>query len=259
VLRTQVEDVPAGEAAAFDRTLRARLDALGVVRTEGAVALDLEEAQLATGCMGETVECLTPIAEAQGTPLLVVPSLARAGDTTLVTVLVFDQRDGSIRRGVREQTGHELAALLAGVDGLLREVFGLPPAPLSDEAPVESAPPAASGLAPAPIVVIAVGAAALVGGAIAGSLSLSDASAVTSATPATPADVDALDPLVARQNAEALAADVLSIAGGVIAVGGLAWMLAAGRDDGGSPIAVAPIVSPTQVGLALAGRFGGVW
>jgi hypothetical protein len=260
ILRSELTGVSAGEGAAYDRTVRARLDSLGVVRTEGAVALDLEETQLAIGCMGETVECLTPIAESQHTPILVIPSLAQAGSAVVATVLVFDQRDGSIRRGTRQGAASDSSGLLAGVDGLLREVFGLPPADTHDadhDGGGTATPAASSGLAPLPLVLIGVGAAALIGGAIAGGLSIGDASTIQNTSPMTTGDVDALSTTVSRQNLEATLGDALLIGGGVVLVAGVIWELAAGREDGRSPLAVTPLVSPTQVGLAFSGTFGG--
>lgn len=257
ILTTQLTGVDAGEGAAFDRTLRARLDALHVVRTEGAVALDLEQIQLALGCMGETTECLSGVAEETGTPIIVVPSLAAAGGTVVATVLVYDQREQSMRRGTREVAASDTAALLGGVEGLLREVFGLPPSaePEGHDAP----PPATSrSLSIAPPIVLGIGALALLAGAIVGGLSLADASTFQSTRFSTQADVDAgLDGLLARQRAEAFAADGLLIGGAVVAVAGLVWMLVAGNDDGSSPLALTPVAGPSTVGLALSGTFGG--
>lgn len=262
VLTAQRTGVEAGEGAAFDRTLRARLDGLGVVRTEGAVALDLEQIQLALGCMGETAECLSAIAAETGTPIIVVPSLAEGGGSIVATVLVFDARDQSVRRGTRETPSGNSAALLGGVEGLLREVFGLPPAPVQDDASATDGqeptpPPARPGLSPVPIVVIGVGAAALIAGAIVGGLSFADADSYRSASVGTSSDVDAALTILSRQQTEATVADALLIGGALVAVAGLVWQMAAGNEDGSSPLAVAPIVSSTQVGLAFSGSFGG--
>lgn len=257
VLTTQLTGVDAGEGAAFDRTVRARLDALGVVRTEGAVALDLEQIQLALGCMGETTECLSSVASETQTPIIVVPSLARAGDTVVATVLVFDGRDQSTRRGTRETSATNMSSLLGGVDGLLREVFGLPAASRSDPGGVSAAPPEASGLSAVPFVVIGIGAAALIAGAIVGGISIGDASTFTSSTNDTRAQVDASLAVLSRQQTEATVADALLIGGGIVVAAGIIWELVAGREDGSSPLALAPIVSSTQVGLALSGSFGG--
>lgn len=258
ILTTQLTGVEPGEGAAFDRTLRARLDALQVVRTEGAVALDLEQIQLALGCMGETTECLSAVATETGTPIIVVPSLAAAGRTVVATVLVYDERDRTMRRGTREVTASDTAALLGGVEGLLREVFGLPPVAEHEGDEPPTTPAASHSLSIAPPIVIGIGALALLAGAIVGGLSLADASTFQSTRFSTQAEVDAgLDGLLARQRAEAFAADGLLIGGAVVAVAGLVWMLVAGNDDGSSPLALTPIAGPSDVGLALAGTFGG--
>ncbi len=259
ILTAQRTGVEAGEGAAFDRTLRARIDALDVVRTEGAVALDLEQIQLALGCMGETTECLAGVSEETGTPIIVVPSLAEAGGTVVATVLVYDHRDQSMRRGTREVRQGDTAALLGGVEGLLREVFGLPPiAEGQDDTTGPTTPAPARSLAIGPPIVIGIGAAALVAGAIALGLSLADASSFQGMHFSTAAEVDAaLDGLLSRQRAEAFAADALLIGGGVVAAAGIVWMLVAGNDDGSSPLALTPIVGPSEVGLALGGSFGG--
>ena len=260
VLTSQLTGVEPGEGAAFDRTVRARLDNLHVVRTEGAVALDLEQIQLALGCMGETTECLGGVAAETGTPIIVVPSLAQANGQIIATILVFDGRDSSIRRGTRETAAGDTSTLLGGVEGLLREVFGLPAAPVaeSDITPAPP-PPHTTSLSPVPIVVIVVGGLALIAGAIVGGLSIGDASTYQSAARyATAADADANLSLLSRQQTEATVADALLIGGAIVAVGGLIWQMAAGNEDGSSPLALTPMVSSTQVGLALSGSFGGV-
>lgn len=260
ILTTQLTGVAAGEGAAFDRTVRARIDALGVVRTEGAVALDLEQIQLAIGCMGETTECLSAIASETGTPIIVAPSLADAGGTIVATILVFDGRDQSLRRGTRETASTDSSALLGGVEGLLREVFGLPAAAAVEDETQGPTPPVAvtrPGLSAAPIVVIAIGGVALIVGAILGGISIGDASTYQAMTWHTQADVDTGLTLLSRQQTEAIAADALLIGGGLVAVAGLIWQMAAGNEDGSSPLAMTPIVSSTQVGLALSGSFGG--
>jgi hypothetical protein len=63
--------------------------------------------------------------------------------------------------------------------------------------------------------------------------------------------------VLSRQQTEATVADALLIGGGIVAVAGLIWQMAAGNEDGSSPLALSPIVSSTQVGLAVSGSFGG--
>jgi hypothetical protein len=258
VLTTQRTGVEEGQGAAFDRTVRARLDGLGVVRTEGAVALDLEQIQLALGCMGETTECLSAVASETNTTIIVVPSLAMSGGTILATILVFDARDSSIRRGTRETPASDSSGLLGSVEGLLREVFGLPAAAVVEDHDVTPPPPARPGLSPVPIVVIAIGGVALIAGAIVGGLSIGDASTYQGMPLSTMEQIDAAQSVLSRQQTEALAADGLLIGGGVVALAGLIWQMAAGNEDGSSPLALAPILSSTQVGIALSGSLGGV-
>lgn len=259
ILQSQRTGVAEGLGAAFDRTLRSRLDALHVVDTAGAVALDLEQIQLALGCMGETTECLSGVATETGVTIVLVPSLAQAGATTQATVLLFDSRDSTMRRAVREATGDDAEAqLLAGTEGLLRELFGLPAVSVEDEPDVVPTPTQpAVALSPVPFVLIGAGAAALVGGIIAGVLSTSDADAYARARPTTNAEVDAMLSLFSRAETEALAANVLYVAGGLLVAAGVVWELAAGREDGSSPLSLAPSVGPGSVGLALGGSFGG--
>ncbi len=259
ILQSQRTGVEEGLGAAFDRTLRSRLDALHVVDTAGAVALDLEQIQLALGCMGETTECLSAVAVETGVTIVVVPSLAQAGGTTQATVLVFDSRDQSMRRGTREAVGANAdAELLAGTEGLLRELFGLPAAAVTTGPETgPTTPPPAAALSPAPFVFIGAGALAIIGGVVAGVLSSSDADAYARARPTTNAEVDAMLSLFSRAETEALAANILFIAGGVLVAAGVVWELAAGREDGSSPLSLAPSVGPGSVGLALSGSFGG--
>lgn len=260
VLVTQRTGVDEGTGAAFDRTLRARLDALEVVAVGGAVALDLEQIQLALGCLGETTACLSQVATETEAVIVVVPSLAQAGDTLLATILVFDARDGSLRRTTREAEGRGATeTLLGAVEGMLREAFGLPAveqitASEVGDPPTPVTPPARPGLSPAPIVVLSVGVLSLLGGAIAGGLYFADASAY--AQPITTAEQrDALDAIRERGNAEGLAATILSIGGGVLAAGGLVWLLLGGREDFSSPLAVTPMFSPDGAQIVLSGRF----
>jgi hypothetical protein len=258
ILQSQRTGVDEGLGAAFDRTLRSRLDALAVVDSAGAVSLDLEQIQLALGCMGETTECLSAVAAETGATIVVVPSLAQAGSTTQATVLVFDTRDSSMRRATREANGADAEAqLLGGTEGLLRELFGLPAAAVVEgpEGPTPTVPVA--GLSPVPFVLIGVGAAALIGGIVAGVLSMNDADAYASAPGGTMQNVDALLSILSRAESEALAANILLITGGVLVAAGVVWELAAGREDGSSPLSLAPSVGPGSVGLALSGSFGG--
>jgi hypothetical protein len=256
---TRSPGIEAGTGSAFDRILRQRLDALGVVRVSGQVALDLEQLQIALGCMGETASCLAAVASEVGAQIVLVPSLDHAGEELVATVLLFDARDQAQRRAVRSARGATAEAdVFEQTDGLLRELFGVP---ATEQVVVEGptdhppSPAARAGISPLPFVVIGVGVAAIVAGAVVGAISQSDQSAYRDTVVSSPADVDTALSIYSRADTEATVANVLFIAGGVVAAGGLAWLLAAGNDDFSSPLAVAPSVGPTHAGVTVGGSF----
>lgn len=257
VLATQRTGVDEGTGAAFDRTVRARLDALDVVEVQGAVTLDLEQIQLALGCMGETTACLAQVATEMSSDIILVPSLATAGETLQATILIFDARDSTIRRTTREASGHDASSqILGNVEGMLREAFGLPAAVARVEGPGgPSVTPPSPGLSPVPFVLLGIGAAALIGGGIAGGLYLADADLYMQPIE-TAAQRDELDVIRDRGNAEGLASTILLIGGGVLAAAGVVWLLAAGNEDGSSPLALVPMISPEGGTLTLQGSFG---
>lgn len=249
--------VDEGTAGAFDRLLRQRLDALEVVQVDGSVVLDLEQLQIALGCMGETSACLSAVASELETQLVLVPSLSLAGTELVSTVLLFDARDGSQRRALRR--GDDAAAILETVDGQLRELFDLPPpvAPPAEQAPSEPAPPPEPGLSAGPFVLMGIGVAALIGGGAVAAMAQGSADQYRASMPGTSAEVDATLDTLSRAQVEATVANALFVAGGLLAAGGVVWLLAAGREDGASPLAIAPVIAPGQVGIMIAGELGG--
>lgn len=263
---TRSSGIEEGTAGAYDRMVRQRLDGLGVVRVSGSVALDLEQLQLALGCMGETVACLEAVSNEVGAPIVLVPSLDRAGGELVAAVLLFDARDGAQRRAVRQARGATAEAeILQGVDGMLRELFGLPPA---RETGTGSGTGTGTGtgtgagdtgrsISAVPFVVMGAGAAALVVGGVLGAMSQSSADTYRRTEVVTQADADAARAHLSRAETEALAANVLFVAGGVVAAAGLVWLLAGGNEDGSSPLAAAPMIGPDGAGVVIAGTFGG--
>ena len=229
-------------ARAVDRVVRERLDALDVVAVQSGVSLDIQQAQLALGCIGETPQCLGAVAEQVGATVLVMPSLDRADGELVLSVLLWDGRTSHVVRAVRR--GPSQTIVLESVEGALRELFGLP-AVVADAAPRPPPPPTQrreTQLSPLPWLVVGLGGATLIAGIVVGVLAESDAQGYASAQrPTTTAEADALLSRLSTAQAEATAANVLFVAGGVLLVGGLVWGLAAGNEDGSSPLAVAPL------------------
>lgn len=259
ILETQAAGNTGDTAGAVDRMIRARLDNLEVVETAGGVALDLGEVQLALGCVGETAECLAPVADELSVRLLVIPQLDRTDDELMLSIAVFDREDGSIDRAVRRAGGERARAdLLDAIDGQLRELFGLPALPPPEE-PVttQPQPPAPSGPGAGSFVVMGAGAVALAVGAGLGVAFLDAHGEWQDARPTTSAEVDAAEDAFARAESFAIAADVLFVAGGLALAGGLTWLLVEllGAPSSGDTTSISPIVGPALAGLAVSGEW----
>lgn len=250
---------------ALDRIARSALDALGVAEVTGTLALDLEQAQLALGCMSVNAECLGSVAEENGVQLLLAPRLDDTGDERVLTITLFDSRDGSIAQATRRvATAEGNDAILDSVPGLLRELFDLPP--LEEEDPALSGgngdngtggtgdgtggsgtgdtgggtiePPPEDGIGAGGPILLGVGGAALIGGVVAAILfkGADDDWKTAAMTVSTPEQaMDAAD-LQSQAQSRGRAATALLIGGGVLAAGGLVWLLvdALGGDDSDS-------------------------
>jgi hypothetical protein len=259
--------VDAGTSGALDRMIRQRLDELGPVHVSGQVALDLEQLQIALGCIGENDACLRAVATETGTRFVLVPSLDRAESELVASVLLFDVSNGLQRRASRRASGATaMATLLEEVEPMLRELFQMPAAQgrdgRRDAAPGGAARPAEpmatrASLSPWPIVILSVGVVAAIGGVVVAGLAAQDRADYRSTAISTSADVDRALSILDRANTEATAANALMIGGGVIAAAGLTWLLAAGNEDASSPLALSPVVGPAYVGLAFRSTGGG--
>jgi hypothetical protein len=249
ILRTHgSEGVPEATARGFDRVLRQRLDALDVVDIAGSVELDLEAVQLALGCMGESVECLRSAATQAEAEVLVYASIERAG-TTVVSVMRFDATSGTLRRAVR--TVDSDAAVLASADPIVRELWDV--AVIDTPPPLEAPPPRATSVSPWPLVLAGTGGAALIAGGVLAGVGASSASEFVALRPGSEQEVDAARRTLERAQTEQTAGGVLLVAGAAMAIGGVVWALAGGNDDGTSPLAVIPVVSPAGAALVLSG------
>ncbi len=267
VLETQAgSGVPEGTGGALDRMVRARLDQLDVVRTSSGVSLDLSEVQLALGCVGETVECLGPVAQELDVRLLLIPHLDQTDGELMLTIALFDRQEGTVERALRRASGENARTdLLDSVEGLLRELFGLPP-------PAEGAPrdgerggrggsrtgAGGGGLSPWSFVVMGVGVAALGTGIGFGvAFQEQDERWQDLMTPASEEEADVALKVAARADRYAIAANVLFAAGGVLIGAGLIWMIVELTSGGGgsSETALLPLVGPNTIGLAAQGRW----
>lgn len=262
VLETQADEAMSGTAGAIDRLVRAQLDALGVVESSAGLALDLAEVQLALGCVGDTAECLTLVADELSVRLLLIPQLERSGDELVLSFALFDREDGSLERAVRRASGERpRAELLDGIDGQLRQLFGLPPPQVLEDPPRAEPspppPPPANGPSAGPFVVMGAGALGLAVGAGFGLAFLDAHDEWRNAQPSTPLEIDAAEESFARAEAFAIAADVLFVAGGLAVAGGLTWLLVEllGASHEESGVSFHPLVGPDHAGLTLSGEW----
>src|SRR6185436_4823886 len=74
-------------ASALDPVVLAKLGDLQIVQVSTRPGLDLPAAEIAIDCVGETRECLSAMAQQVGAPMLIAPTVQRAGEETVVTIL----------------------------------------------------------------------------------------------------------------------------------------------------------------------------
>ncbi len=265
-----------GVGHALDRVVHAQLQSLNVLSLAPTPALGIEDLQLAVGCVAETAECLTAVAAQLDVSTLVHLDVERAGTELLLTLAIFEVGATEIRTVTRRVGGDDAEArALDEVEPMVRQAFGLPPpepaASAAGDGAVDGGPSHTSSdpAAPSddgggvdvpilPIVFFAAGAVAL-GVAIGVGVQSQDTLAqYERATIAGGADVDVALGIYDRASSEATASSVLFAVSGVLLAGGVvAWIVQAVTDDGGDSVAFAPVISPDQAGLVLAGRFGG--
>ncbi|MCB9656737.1 MAG: hypothetical protein H6726_03730 [Sandaracinaceae bacterium] len=141
VLRTEAAPELRELADATGRLIRMEIDRAETLDTRGTPALYLEDLQMALGCMGETAECLTVVANELGVATLVYASLERSAARLLLTLAYFDGvRAHTVTRSVEAPTPD--SAILDVVRPLVREVLGLPP--LQEARPMTAAGPDAT-------------------------------------------------------------------------------------------------------------------
>lgn len=262
------------------RQKRAHLEGLrGQVHTP---AVGLDDVQLAIGCIGLTPACLDLAAEQLDVDDIILPVLERAGEEEVVfSLLRFDRATKSLVETGRKVTTNTETDLLEPIDAMLRELYGLPPAPVkppvserddsqSDEPPGGGAgalqPQTTDDGSGFPIVPVVVGGVGIVllGVGTAFALSASGTQTDFDNAPAMRVeDIDRLHELESTGATEATLANVFLGAGLATVVGATVLFFVLDNDDEeGEPseseptVSLRPALSPSHVGLSLQGHWG---
>lgn len=260
-------------AVSFEETFALRLAETGLVRVttprDVASILGVERQKQLLGCADAQTSCLAELAGALGAEGIITGEIALVGKVYQLTIKVLSPRDGrplyQVLKRVKgeEEVLEELdrvavdaakkvtAALRANVPA--KAVASAPapePKPVVTEAPVvETAAPGVEAPAPrvAPWVVLAVGGAVLVGGAVTEGLAMADYASLRSA-PVGP-ELNTLSE--SGKTRQAIGLTLVGV-GGAVVVGSLVWLLV------GAP-AKAPMISASisaeRASVVVAGTF----
>jgi len=255
-------------ASALDPVVLAKLGDLQIVQGSTRPGLDLPAAEIAIDCVGETRECLSAMAQQVGAPMLIAPTVQRAGEETVVTILRFDAAgEGDIRTVVRRFDGGDVtAAALDAVPAMLRELFGLPEPSAAVAEPRPAEPPETSEpvdvpehpFPVAPVVVTAVGVALIATGAAFAMASQQNEDDY--ARTRVPDDQSVNDAIKLREKAkhQATLANIGFGAGAAVTAVGLTWLvidLTSHDEVDQTSAALVPLGGPGRLGLALQGHF----
>ena len=269
LLRTTVAgDVPASMSGAIDRLARAELQELEVVDVRGTLALDLDQVQLALGCLGESAECLGQVATENQVEVLVVPRVDRSETEYLVTFTAYDGRgEARVWQVARRIDGSSEDGVFDSIDAILRELFDVPepePEVIPPDVPsVGIAPPPSrpsGGVPTGGIVLAAAGAAIVLGGAVAGILHQSSEDDYQAQPIRNVSDIDEANSSFEEAQRRGRAAMVLFAVGGAVAAAGVTWIIIGatrGSDDTTARMQITPVASLDGAGISLGGTFGG--
>lgn len=276
LLRTTLgANVPDSMGGAVDRLARAQLQELNVVDVRGTLALDLDQVQLALGCLGESAECLGQVATENQVDVLVVPRVERSGSEYLVTFTAYDGRgEARVWQVARRIDAGEDGGVLDSIDEILRELFEVPapevvippdsvePPGIVD--PLDVAPPPTTtespGVPMGGIVLAAAGAAILLGGGVAAILHQSSEDDYQAQPIRSESDIDEANSSFDAAQRRGRAAMALFAIGGAVAIAGVTWIIigaAGGSDDTRARMQITPVASLDGAGVALGGTFGG--
>ena len=147
VFKTAADDADLVEiATALDPVVSSALSERSDVSIAARPALDLPSMQLAIDCVGETWDCLRAAATQADADSLLAPSVQREGGAVVVSLLLFDPNQTEPVRSVqrRYEGARPGEQALAGVDGMLVELFGAP----ATQEQAGTAPPRAAASEP---------------------------------------------------------------------------------------------------------------
>lgn len=243
-------------ADAIERVLRAKIDALGVIENAGTPALGVSDLALAVGCLGETQECHRAIAEQLEVDALILADLASTGGEHVLTVRLFDARSGETTTRSTTATGLKAEVrLLESVEPLVRELFGLPPAPSPEDAATDGEATDRSR-SPWSFVAAGAGLGAIVAGTVLGLKAKEKEDAYAALLPRSASDVDEAHRLLDEARKNALFANVLFAAGGALVVTGVVLFFVLDRKSDPDRLAVLPFGIAHGGGLLVSGPIG---
>ena len=260
-------------AEALGPVVLGELDKIESVKVSARPPLDLHATQLALDCIGETGACLRTVAEQAASDAVLSPSIERAGDETVVTLLYFDARgQGELKSSTRRYSGTDVErAALDAVPVMLRELFGIaapeppaaePAAPAAQQDVIESdlgpqEPEAERTMFPAaPVAVTAAGVVFLGVGIAFGLMAKATEDEYADTTPVTEDQVDtAIDKFDEAETQATIANVGIGVGAAVIVVGAALWVVELSSDgDEGAGAWLAPRLAPGHAGVTFSGR-----
>ena len=255
LIQTQVTD-PSLEALgrAVDRVVRGRAQRLGVVEFGASPALSLEDIQLMVGCLNHSVECYSAFAAQLDVQALLIPSVVKTGGESIVNVAFFDGSE--IREAARHAESDDSEGLIASLDGLLRELFGLPEPDNDGGGPIDDPidpPPPEESLSPVGPIIGGVGAAALIAALGVGIAANNAEDDYRAAPVTTTAEVEAALDLRSEAQTKARAANAMMGVGAALLATGVILTIVL-RKTSQSDVRVGAAVGPGTVGLTLGGN-----
>lgn len=216
--------------------VRAEVEALGVAELGPTPPLGLRDLQLAVGCLSESAECWSKVADELGVEVLLVPSLREATSDLVLELAAFDRRsDGEARRVLKLASGaRRVSLVLEEINAMLRALFFLPalprPPPTSLVLSSSVAPAPARPFVLSPLPWAIAGAASLSGGIIFGALAGSASSDYAALDVRSSADVDRAIALLDTASGRATAANAFYVGAALSAALSLTlWLLEDGE------------------------------